>query len=223
MMVREENLEARVARLSNLLSQTLLAQETERRVITHKLQEEVGQTLAALALNLRVLEAQCINPQCVGIIGETRVLVADALHDIEHLQRQLYPPALESQGVVAAFEVFIQEFARSAQVQIELDAEVWPHRLPVEVEFALFRILEDTLEHLRNKPLISTISVVLRFVDGFVFLVVEDDHSDDALNWQPALMLERAEGLGGHCAVSSTEGQGTRIEVALPLEKDNPQ
>lgn len=215
-----EDLEIRVNRLSALLSRTLAQQEAERREVTRTLQEDIGQSLTAIALNLRVLKGQCHQPQSEPLIEQTRELVSGVLHNIERLQQQLYPLTLDSQGVVPAFEVFIQEFARSAQVHIELDAEILPHRLPADIELALLRILQDALDHLRSdNSYAEAARVILRLMGDFIYMVIEDDSVQTLKDWQLSLMVERAESLGGRCTVLSQPDQGTCIEVILPLVK----
>jgi len=215
-----EDLEIRVNRLSALLARTLAQQETERRAVTRALQEDIGQSLTAIALNLRVLEGQCQQPQSGPLIEQTRELVSGVLQTVERLQHQLYPVTLDSQGVVPAFEVFIQDFARSAQVRIELDAEILPHRLPADIELTLLRILQDALEHLRSDDSYAEAArVILRLIGDYIYMVIEDDSVQSLKEWQASLMAERAESLGGRCTVLSQPDQGTCIEVILPLAK----
>jgi two-component system sensor histidine kinase DegS len=222
-MVDNHNLDERIMVLSALLIQALDAQEDERRTVTHSLREEIGQALAALALNLRVLEQRGSQPPDVDMLNNMRRLTSRALHDLEQLQRRLYPPALESQGLIAALEVYIRDFVQVSQVRVELDAEVLPFRLPTAIEIALFRMLQDILEQLCRQAHASEVLLQLRLIKQYAYLVIEFDGSTADGDWHTALIVERAGALGGRCALTALPFAGTRFEIALPLlyEKDS--
>lgn len=216
-MADHSSRDERAAVLSDLLARVLASHEDERRAIIHALQEDIGQALAALSLNLRVLEQHNTHPHSADLIGSMRRLTSSTLHELDSLQRSLYPAALESQGVVPAMEVYIQEFAYSTHIQVALDAEVLPRRLAPDVEIALFRIVQDALEHLRAQPCTGQIIVRLRVIKAYVYLVIEHDGADDITGWRTALIAERASALGGQCAITSLPFTGARFEIALPL------
>lgn len=209
----------RVDVLSDLLARVLARQEDERRTVIHALQENVGQNLAALALNLRVLEHRSDQTQVAELISNMRRLTTSALQEIDMLQQQLYPAALGSQGLVSAIEVYIQTFAHASQIQVELDAEVPPQRLPPNVEIALFRVVQDVLEHLRDQQSVSLIDVRLRLVKDYVYLVIENDGTVAVRSWHTDLMAERVQSLGGQSAMMALPFTGARFEIALPLHK----
>ncbi len=222
-MAHADQLETRVAELSGLLTQVLALQEAERRAVTHRLQEDIGQSLTAFALKLRVLERNCDPELCVELVRELRQLTASTLHDLDQLQRQLYPLALDSQGMVAAVEVYIQEYSRLAQIQVELDAEVPHYRLSRERELALFRMVQDALEHLHQQACASEVRIRLRFIKNFTYLVIEDNGAGEVSGWRTTLIASRAEALGGRCAISALPDGGSRFEIALPMSEKESQ
>jgi glucose-6-phosphate-specific signal transduction histidine kinase len=203
--------------LADLLTQVMALQEDERRVIIHTLQENVGQTLTALALNLRVLERHNDQPQVMEMINNMREMATGVLNEINTLQNKLYPSALGSQGIVSAFEVYIQEYAHTSQIQVDLDAEVPPQRYPTDVEITLFRIVQDILEHLRDQQSASRIDLRLRFTNGYMYLVIESDGTAAPQSWRIDLMMERVRALGGQSAMMPLPLSGVRFEIALPL------
>lgn len=220
-MAHANALETRVAELSNLLSHVLALQEAERRAITQTLQEDIGQALAAFALKLRVLEQHCDSDLCAELISDMRQLTAGTLRELDHLQRHLYPPALDSQGVVAAIEVHVQEYSHLTQTQVELDAEVPRRRLPAAHELALFRMFQEALEQIRLLDCASDIHIRLRFIKEFAYLVIEANGAGDITGWRTTLIKERAEGLGGRCAIAALP-DGSRFEIALPVQGKEP-
>jgi signal transduction histidine kinase len=125
--------------LTGLLGQVLEAHDVERCALTHQLQENTGQALATLAVQLRLLERHCTDAEQARRIGESRAVVAQALRDLESLLLTLYPPALEGQGLGPALEVFVQSTCNCAGSRRTRSRSL-PERLPSNVEVGLFRI-----------------------------------------------------------------------------------
>lgn len=210
--------------ISSSLARMLAEQENERRAVVRILQEDVGQALAALAVRLRVAGNTVDQAQSAALIAEARGLAAEALHGIDRLVHCLYPPALEAQGLSAALEVYAQDYAKRAQIRVELDLEVLPYRLPAAVELALFRIAQYALENARMYAYASSVQIALRLIDAFVCMTVADDGAGYPPKASPegrALnIIQRAELLGGQARFLTMPGQGTHLEVSIPLESE---
>lgn len=205
--------------LSRVLVEALFAREEERQAIVTVLREDVGQSLAALAVYLRIVENNCQTQQCnAAKIKEARCLLGDILKSVEQLTRRLVPPALDNQGLGPALETYAQDFAQVAGTQVELDMEVLSTRAIPEVELALFRIAQEALESVNNA---SIIRIAMRRVKDQVCLVIEDDgtgYSPEMLfSWRVLWMTQRAKLLGGYCSVQNLTGQGSRVTVGMPM------
>ena len=204
--------------LSMLLVEALFAREEERQAITTVLREDVGQSLAALALYLRVLESNCKTQECAMKIQEARNLLSDILKSVEQLTRRLTPLALENQGLGPALEVYAQDFAQIAGSQVELDLEVLSTRAVPEVELALFRIAQEALESVNNA---SVVRIALRRVKDQLCLAIEDNGTgyspEMLLSWRVLWMTQRAKLLGGYCSVQNLAGQGSRVTIGMPM------
>lgn len=212
-----EDQQGKIDGLAEPLARVLAAQEDERRALVATLQEQIGQPLTALSLNLRVLEQHTSDAHSAELIGVIRKLTGDSLRALDRLQHDLYPPALVSQGVVSAFEVYIQEFAHANDIQVLLDAELPPRRFAPDLEIGLFRILQDALAHLRRSRGTGQIKVHLCFIKDRAYLVIENDGPDEYAGDHRTLIEERARALGGTCAMRPLAYGGTRLDVVLPL------
>lgn len=212
-----EDQQGQIDGMSEALARVLAAQEDERRALVATLQEQIGQPLTALSLNLRVLEQHGRDARSAELVTVMRDLVGDTLRVLDRLQRDLYPPALVSQGVVPAFEVYIQEFAHASNIQVLLDAELPPRRFTPELEIGLFRILQDALAHFRQVRGTGQIKVHLCFIKEHAYLVIENDGPDEFAGGHRTLIEERARALGGTCAMRSLAYGGTRLDVVLPI------
>lgn len=207
--------------LVDLLTEVMAAHEEDRRAIRAVLQQDVGQILAALTLHLRLANTICGEDDCSAQIAEARTLAGDALRRIERLARELYPPALESQGLGAAVEVYAKDFAHSTHLRMELDFEVLAERLDPAIELALFRIIQEALDNIQRYGVASAVRIILRQLDDALYLVIEDDGrsypEELLLRWDFLRMIHRAEALEGTVRIESQPGVSARLIVKLPL------
>ena len=219
----QTHVDIKTAQLSSLLNQVLEANDAERCDLSHRLQEDLGQTLAALAVHLRVAERSG-NDSCKIHLTEARSLISDALGEVERMVLELYPPALEGQGFGPALEVYVQAFVQRTGIVVELDLEVITPRLPQDVELGLFRITQEALETACHHRLVTHVQIVLRQVDNQIVLLITDNgigYSATVLSdWSFLRMTQRAEALGAKCAISVNAGRGARIDVTLNLEPE---
>ena len=95
--------------------------------------------------------------------------------------------------------------------------------MPAAVEVAAYRIaceaLTNVTRHARAR--ICHITIAL---DSALHMEIADDGVGLAAERRMGVglisMRERAEELGGSCAITSAGGQGTRVRVELPLAKE---
>ncbi|MDY3561843.1 response regulator [Gemmata sp. JC673] len=198
-----------------LLRRVLSAQEDERRRIARDLHDGIGQSLVSLTVGM------------AGLDGDERVarlqrVAADALDEIRRLAHGLRPAVLDDLGLVPALERLTEVFTRVHGVRAELLVPdgAFP-RLPVEIESALYRIVQEALANVAKHARAQTVDVVLEAGSGWARASV----TDDGVGFVPGPgggigltgIKERAAVLGGACRIDSTVGRGTALDVRLPL------
>jgi PAS domain S-box-containing protein len=208
------------------LSRRLLSvQEEERRALARELHDEIGQQLAALKLNLAILERE--------VPGEPRLADSLAIADqtIEHVRNtalNLRPSVLDDLGLAASLNWYARRQAGRTGCRIEVSAEL--PRLNRDVETAVFRIVQESVNNAIRHGHPRRVGVDAHIAGGAVRIAIEDDgrgfEPDLAAGRDEGLglggMRERAELLGGTLSLSSRPGAGTRIEASIPLQEATP-
>jgi two-component system NarL family sensor kinase len=96
--------------------------------------------------------------------------------------------------------------------------------LPVHVEAGLYRIAQEAINNVVKHSNAGTASITLVCSPAQAHLTIEDDGIGfDAVDiavdrYGLRGLNERASLLGGNLNLESTEGEGTRVEVIVPLE-----
>lgn len=206
-----------------LLEKVISTQEEERRRIARELHDSTSQSLTSLLVGLRVLEANCTDPD-QHQLSDLRNVAAQTLDEVHNLAMQLRPRALDDLGLTAALERLTFEWQTRHKVLTDLAITLGDTRLPEGVETALYRIIQETLTNVIRHADAHSISILVERRDGNVIAVIEDDGKGfEARNAQGEShlgllgMRERAELLGGHLTIESSPGRGTSVFVEIPL------
>ena len=220
----------RTVALQNLSQQLLKVQDDERRRVARDLHDTTGQTLAALKMNLVVLEGRLPPDQCTAsLLSEIEALADQALQEIRTTSYLLHPPLLDEAGFTPAARWFIEGFAKRSGVKVKLDMDTRSDRLPIEVETALFRVLQEGLTNVHRHSGASDICIRFQRQANTATLEIQDcgrgiptdllkrirqASSDTGVGL--AGMRERLNKLNGRLEIEADE-HGTRLRAIVPL------
>src|ERR1051326_3591086 len=130
----QDALEARSAQLEQLTRLLLRAQEEERRRLARELHDEAGQILTAAKIEL-------------DLDGRTQAgtLVGRALNQIRNVSHLLRPSELDDLGLLPALRSLVDDFSRRSRIAAHLEAPDQVPSCPVELEVALYRVVQEAL------------------------------------------------------------------------------
>ena len=215
-------------KLLHALSQRLLkAQEEERLHLSREIHDESGQLLAALSVQLGLLEREVSHHENVSGSMEDLKRTADELQDKLHqLAVDLRPASLDHMGLVTALSQYIEDFSRQYDLLAEFETiGMEDQRLPSEVETAIYRIVQESLTNVALHAKAKRVDVLLNLRENHLVTIIEDDGvgfrpTSPTLDNHLGLfgMIERVEMLGGKLAIESAPGRGTTISVEVPYD-----
>ncbi len=208
------------------LSQRMIqAQEQERLHLSRELHDESGQLLAALMVQLGLLEREAKQEEPVSKrISELKDTISELQDNLHQLAVDLRPASLDHLGLVTALEQYVNEFSQQYDIQVEFEAVgLQKERLPNDVETALFRIVQESLTNVILHAQATHVDVVISKRSGHVAATIEDNgvgFMPTAPTYEEHLglfgMRERVEMLGGRFTIESSPGKGTTVNVEVP-------
>jgi len=208
------------------LSQRMIqAQEQERLHLSRELHDESGQLLAALMVQLGLLEREAEQEEPVSKrISELKDTISELQDNLHQLAVDLRPASLDHLGLVTALEQYVNEFSQQYDIQVEFEAVgLQKERLPNDVETALFRIVQESLTNVILHAQATHVDVVISKRSGHVAATIEDNgvgFMPTAPTYEEHLglfgMRERVEMLGGRFTIESSPGKGTTVNVEVP-------
>jgi PAS domain S-box-containing protein len=218
-----------------ILSQRLVeVQEEERRSIARELHDRVGQTLAALNINLIIISGQLggkVDEQVSTRLNDSMKLVAETIALVRDVMSNLRPSVLDDYGLEAAIESHLSGYRSRYEINTKFERPTSPiPRLGPSIEMTFLRIAQEALMNSAKHAQASQVTLRLEKEGNAVRMIVEDNGMGIE-SWQEAnrpgshgltIMRERAEAFGGTLRVSSAPGKGTKVEVNIPIENTNP-
>jgi PAS domain S-box-containing protein len=211
--------------LRRLSASIMTNQEKERAAIARELHDELGQLLTALRMDAAWLQEHFKHrdARAAEHAGAMCTLIDTTIEEVRGISIRLRPGVLDDLGLVDALEWFTTEFERRAQI-----ACVFTHGAIPAVEntiaTAAYRIAQEAMTNVARHARASRAEVCLHMQDGALMLEV----SDDGRGFDPAAvsetgelglagMRERAVLVGGRLQVVSRPGQGTSVQLRVPL------
>ncbi len=228
-LAREEALTAEL-RVSHRQLRELAAalnevREAEQMRIARELHDELGQHLTGLKMDLSWISGKLPEeqPELLRKAAGMKKLVDTAVKSVRRIASELRPLVLDDLGLVAGLEWLVQDFSKRNGIEVALAMDIGNLAPPDAQASALYRIVQESLTNVVRHAQASRVRVVLRHEDGGLKLTVQDDGRGLAAGeGRPGSfgligIRERAIMLGGQASVSSRPGEGTRVEVSLPI------
>lgn len=214
------------------------AQEDVRRELARNLHDGTVQLLAAIGMGLdhveRLLE---VKPDAVyAELDALRRLVRQATKETRLLLFELRPVILETQGLVAALQSYVEQLQGSEESEVSLEVVNFHERLPVQVEGTVFSIIQEAVNNIKRHAKAQHIwlrleargeELVVTVRDdgvGFNVAAVERDY-DKRRSFGLLNMKERSALIEGSLVVESeTSGphRGTQVTLRVPMRHEAP-
>jgi len=204
------------------------AQEEEHFRVARRLQNGPAQLLANAALEvetcLRLMDTQphTARQGLTALLQELRA----GLGDLRGIIAELQPPLLDELGLAAGLKWYTENYARQTGLAIQLSGwDALAKRLPATMETAIFRIVQEALDNVREHAHASRVQVRLERTAEQVVVTISDngqgfDNSSGAIPGRRLgliAMRDRAELLNGNLQIFTEPGKGVRVVLTVPL------
>jgi signal transduction histidine kinase len=205
-------------------------EEDERKKLARNLHDGPTQSIAAIAMRLNYVRV---------LLNRDPQRVREELANIEDLARRttkeirqmlftLRPIILETQGLTAALEQYIQKLEETDSTNFHLQAQPVEDYLDIDAQGGIFYIIDEAITNARKHAQPNNVWVRMGIRDHAFVAQIEDDGSgfdvadiqaryDERGSLGMINLHERTELLGGKLRIESAPGKGTRITVIVPL------
>lgn len=213
------------ARLFRRGAETGAAEERTR--IAREIHDTLAQDLTAITLQLEtadaLIEANRDSQKVHALVTQALVRARQGLDETRRSVMNLRAAPLDQRTLGEALAALAHDYGGRWNLAVKTDLK--PVRdIPPHIENGLFRIAQEAFSNIARHARATEMSVSLKQQRDKVKLVISDDGQGFDMKDVPVGRYglvginERAILLGGQCTIATAPGQGTRIEVELPVE-----
>ncbi len=208
-------------------------EEDARKKLARDLHDGPTQSVAAIAM--RVNYARQLLQRAPARVPEElekiETLARATTKEIRQMLFTLRPLVLETQGLKAALETLAQKLHDTdPSLYIHLELDDLAEKLDKDVQSMIFYVVEEAVGNARKHAEATDIWIRMQRDNGeYVIEVRDNGHGFDVGKVQSNYdkrgslgmvnMSERAEVLKAKLSIASAIGQGTRVNLRLPLER----
>lgn len=213
--------------LRALTRRLLTVQDEERRRIAYDLHDDVNQRLAMLALSLRTLEQpeQALSEPLRATLDQSQRDIALLSADVRRMAYRYHPSILDDLGLDAALKRLLDDFTHRTKITTALVMAPLTTPPSKAIATAVYRIVQEGLSNITRHAKATQVDVELFASADELDLTIRDNGIGFEAEIKPLdrqglglfNLRERALAFHGTSRVQSHPGQGTEINVQLPL------
>jgi PAS domain S-box-containing protein len=222
----ERMVDDRTAALRRLSGRLITMQDDERRRIARELHDGLGQELAAAKMMMDGILGKRSNQSSQRAALDASETIDRAIQQVRSLSHLLHPPLLDEVGLLSALRWYLDGLTKRSGIETSLEVQPpdFP-RLAVELETAIFRIVQEALTNVYRHSGAQRAWVTLTQRDSCVVAMIRDDGKGienliaelhpGSIGIGIGGMSQRAKEFGGELRLKNTD-PGTLVEVAIP-------
>jgi signal transduction histidine kinase len=219
---RTARLALRVQQLTVTRSDSVDAQAAELRRIERDLHDGAQARIASLGMSIGLAEELMHrDPDAARqLLTDARAASSEALVELRHLVRGIHPPVLAERGLAGA----VRALALGLPLPVVVDLDL-PGRADTPVESAAYFAVAEALANVTKHSNARQASVVGRYLNGTLSLVVRDDGcggADPATGTGLRGIRQRLAAFDGTMTLSSLPGGPTLVALEIPCVMSAP-
>jgi PAS domain S-box-containing protein len=220
----EQKLEESQRLLRQLADRSETVREEERKHLARELHDDLAQHLSALRMKIAIInmefgeQSPALSKEIQGMVS----LVDSTIKMTRHAISSLRPAALDM-GIASALEWLQNEFVAQSGIYCVLTIGATDNSLKDHTATAIFRIAQESLRNVAKHAKADNVDIRFeRRNNAYVLKIV-----DDGMGFDPSVkkdetfgllgIQERVLMLGGTVDIKTEPGQGTVIQVSIPM------
>jgi signal transduction histidine kinase len=205
-------------------------EEEARHKLARELHDGPTQDVAAIAMRLNFARLLVDRDPARARTELERLedLAHRTVREIRSMLFALRPVVLESEGLLAALNMYAKNLQDNDSLPVEIDAEGYQDCLDLETQGVVFAILDEAMNNARKHAQASRLWLRLAVEDNLFVAEVKDNGQgfdledvESSYGSRGSLgminLKERAELVGGTVDISSAPGRGTRVTLLVPI------
>ncbi|NRR29403.1 response regulator [Oxalobacteraceae bacterium] len=228
----EQALQASQDALRRLAAHQENIKEQERKRIAQEIHDELGGLLTGIKayISVAIERGAASGAPADPLLADAAALAQDAIQTVRRVITDLRPSVLDQLGVWAALEWYAGQIEQRSGLacHCRIAPQVAALELGPERSTMLFRVVQEALTNVVRHAQARNVRIEVLLEGAYLLLSVADDGQGIAAerllnrdSWGIQGMHERSRHFAGELKLSGTPGQGTTLQLRLPLEEND--
>jgi two-component system sensor histidine kinase DegS len=200
-------------------------QESERIRISRELHDGLGQYLLAIKVRLEEIGAH-VSGKLNDDLSVINGMFVETIDEAKRISNNLMPLMLDELGIVTALNNLCNELSATTKIKIDFVSFGIPDHINNKITTYIYRILQEALSNAVKYSSATEINVQLLGNKEQINLIVQDNGKGFIIDTSQKVkgnglnnISERATILNGIFEIESKIGEGTILNVKIPLKK----
>ncbi len=195
---------------------------SERQRIASDLHDNVNTKIAATKWRIEAMQ-QGIDPDHQDDVKPIIDMMDDVYQDVRNIAHNLAPSRLMEVGLVASLKEMAYRLNESHKIHFDIDATECDESLITDEVYQVYNIVFELINNILKHSAADVASVKIATAAKHLNIIVTDNGKGFSPDHQGhhglglSSIRERLRTLDGEMEISSTSGEGTRIQILLPI------
>ena len=210
---------------NSILKAIIETEEKERVRFAKDIHDSIGQQLSAIKFYIGASADGVDDPRQKSILLKANAALVDVQADMRNICFNIMPKSLELFGLVKAVEELCSKHELLQRMKISINEAPIFHRLPLQQEFALFRIIQEFINNALKHSEADKLKIRFSETGDKARIVL----MDNGIGFDTKKLRDEGMGLNnvqsrirpynGEVEIISRPGRGTRYEITVPIGK----
>ena len=204
------------------------AYEEERARIARELHDEIGQQLIGMKFVLERAQHFSSTSEVQESLTTASQILANLTETVRELSLTFRPSQLDDLGLLPTLVWHFKRYTDRTGIKVNFShVGLENQRFSQTVEITVYRVIQESLTNVARHARTNVVNVLVHADDVGIHLSINDNgvgfdpdgvihsHMSRGLSG----MQERVQLMGGSLHIESSPGQGTTIDVAIPLDE----
>lgn len=225
---RSSELYTQSQRLRMLVRDLASAEQRERKRMASILHDELQQLLVGVKIHIGMSRDRNRDATIAQSLEQATRHLDEAIGTTKSLVRQVAPQALYEEGLISALTTLGEEMSRRHGLNVTIDSSTEEPALSDEASTLLYESVREMLFNVVKHADVNDAVVEVEEDHGRLYITVSDEGSGFLVDDKAAAenrsdfglfsRVDRIEALGGHWAIDSSPGEGTRVRFNVPID-----
>jgi two-component system sensor histidine kinase DegS len=212
----------------------LEAQEEERKRLSRDIHDGPAQSIANIVLKAEICKTLMQRDIQQGLLEleGLKESVRMTLKDIRKIIYDLRPMSIDDLGIIPTLRRFAHEFTERTGIKVQVETTKINADVEKIIEIAIFRLTQEIFNNIEHHSKATSVFLNLSFGTKYLKLEIKDngvgfdfDQTLETARLEQTSfglvgIVERVDQLHGTIAYDSKVGNGTRVTVTIPINRE---